>query len=88
MWEVSKSSFVRLQRLKVNVAEHWGWCVRGCGFEGLGLRNCWAGLLDVIHPLPASLVEEISHETPVLETLTRDLWRKPRMQRSLWRVDA
>ena len=43
--------------------------VSGCGFEGLGLRNCLAGLQSVLSlmRLPASRLKEVLCETLVLE---------------------
>lgn len=40
------------------------WCVKGCGVDGLGLRNCLAGRLDMfaLMRLPAAILTEVSCE--------------------------
>ena len=63
---------------------HWDWRVNGCCLEGLDSRNCLAGLRDVYAPLgvAAGLLEEVSYEILVLQTLTCEFWRKSRTKRS------
>ena len=61
--------------------------------EGLELRNCLAGLLDVCACFDGAsrltrLLEEVLYEMLVLETLTCEFWRKSRTKRSFWRLDA
>ena len=58
----------------------------GCCLEGLKSRNCLAGLLDVCARM--KLLEEVSYEILVLETLTCDFCRKSRTKPSFWRLDA
>ena len=65
---------------------HWDWRVSGCRLEGLQSRNCLAGLRDVCAPMgvSAGLLEEVSCETIVLQTLTCKFLRKSRTKRSFW----
>ena len=58
---------------------HWDWRVSAC---------CWEG--DVCAPMGVSarLLEEVSYETLVLQTLTCEILRKSRTKRSFWRLDA
>ena len=58
----------------------------GCRLEGLESRNCLAGLRDVCAPMgvSAGLLEEVSCETIVLQTLTCEFLRKSRTKRSFW----
>ena len=58
--------------------------------EGLESRNCLAGLRDVCAPMGVSawLLEEVSYETLVLQTLTCEFLRKSRTIRSFWRLDV
>ena len=65
---------------------HWDWRVSGCRLEGLESRNCLAGLRDVCAPMgvSAGLLEEVSCETIVLQTLTCEFLRKSRTKRSFW----
>ena len=71
---------------------HWDWRVSGCCLEGLESRNCLAGLRDVYVCAPmgfsAWLLEEVSYETLVLQTLTCEFLRKSRTKRSFWRLDV
>ena len=69
---------------------HWDWRVSGCCLEGLESRNCLAGLRDVCAPMGVSarLLEEVSCETLVLQTLACEFLRKSRTKRSFWRLDA
>ena len=75
----------------------------GCCLEGLDSRNCLAGLRDACAPMGAAagLLEEVSYEMLVLQTLTCDFWRslvrnarfgdfrrKSRTKRSFWRLDV
>ena len=71
---------------------HWDWRVSGCCLEGQESRNCLAGLRGVCVCAPmgvsAWLLEEVSHETLVLQTLTCEFLRKSRTKRSFWRLAA
>ena len=59
---------------------HWDWRVSGCRLEGLESRNCLAGLRDVCAPtgVSAGLLEGVSCETFVLQTLTCEFLKKSR----------
>ena len=59
----------------------------GLACERVLFGGCLAGLRDVCAPMGVSL-EEVSYETLVLETLTREFLRKSRTKRSFWRVDT
>ena len=70
---------------------HWDRHVSGRCLGGMVSRNFLAGgVLDACAPIgfPAGLLEEVSYEMLVLETLTREFWRKSRMKCSFWRLDA
>ena len=69
---------------------HWDWRLSGCRLEGLESRNCLAGLRDVCAPMgvSAGLLEEVSCETFVLQTLICEFLRKSRTKRSFWGLDV
>ena len=60
----------------------------GRRLEGLESRNCLAGLRDACAPMgvSAGLLEDVSCETFVLQTLTCEFWRKSRTKRSFCRL--
>ena len=64
--------------------------MRGYCLEGLDSRNCLAGLRDVCAPMgvSAGLLEEVSCEMFVLQTLTCEFLRKSQTKRSFWRLDV
>ena len=58
------------------------------GYSCRALLRDLAGLRDVCAPMgvSAGLLEEVSYEMLVLQTLTCEFWRKSRTKRSFWRL--
>ena len=55
---------------------HWGWYVSGCDFEGLALRSCLAGLLEVFAQTLRFTFEMESRANACFGALKFDRWRK------------
>ena len=63
-------------------------CVTKRSFWRLGASLLEDVSCETFGDFDTRLLEEVSYETLVLETLTRDFWRKSRSQRSFWRLGA